>query len=227
MSASAEPLKKSRKSKDRPPANYVAGAELPQSAARETYSAKFTVDAHQIWYRDQGRSGGEPSSVWVPLCAEIRVTGRARDPDGRGWIRLVEFLDPLNRVRRLTLADARLSNERSDWYAPLADEGFGVPVGPTKKRLLAEYLLSIKTEDFATVVRQSGWHRSEGFVFGDGGFIPRSSGGDPAILQREVGENVYAKRGTLGGWQLAVAAPCAGNSRLAFAVCVAARAGEP
>jgi putative DNA primase/helicase len=221
VSASAEPLKKSRKSKDRPPANYVAGAELPQTAARETFSAKFMVQDGQIWYRDQGRSGGEQSSVWVPLCAEIRVTGRARDPDGRGWIRLVEFLDPLNRVRRLTLADARLSNERSDWYAPLADEGFGVPVGPTKKRLLAEYLLSIKIGDFATVVRQSGWHGSEGFVFGDGGFIPRSSGGEPAILQREVGENVYSKRGTLGGWQLAVAAPCAGNSRLAFAVCVA------
>lgn len=221
MSASAEPLKKPGRSRKTAPANFVAGGELPQAPARETFNAKFMVQDGRIWYLDQGRAGSERSSVWVPLCAEVRVSARARDPDGRGWIRIVEFRDPLGQVRRVNLTDARLSNERSDWYALLADEGYLVPSGPAKKRLLAEFLLEAKVDCFATVVRQTGWHGSEGWVFGEGGFVPRVRGIEAVILQREVGENVYAKRGTLGGWQLEVASLCAGNSRLAFAVCVA------
>ncbi len=159
---------------------------------------------------------GKHRKTWQRLCRPLEVLARVRDPEGNGWGRLLQFRDPKGAMRRLVLPDAKLSAERAEWPAMLADKGFDPPMDAAGKKKLAEYIRTRHGTKFAKTVQRIGWHDESVFVLHDGTAIGEAE--EPYLYPREGADAGAKRRADLAVWRSSVAALSAGNSRLAFAV---------
>jgi hypothetical protein len=77
------------------------------------------------------------------ICAPFEVIGRARDPHGNGWGKLIRWIDEDKRLRTNLVRDADLHREISALTARRADMGLHVTLGCG--RPLAAYLSRIES----------------------------------------------------------------------------------
>lgn len=155
--------------------------------------------------------------VSKPFCSPLRVLAQTRDTDNRNWGYLLEVIDSDGKPHRVSMPSAHLINGK---FAPILVY-HGLKISPDKdaKQTVANYIHAVNPEARALCVDKPGWNHGV-FVMADKMVGPST---DLVVAQSDNPENfsMMRKLGELQDWQTNVAAYCAGNSRLVFAVCAA------
>lgn len=199
---------------DNPPP--VEGKVSPGDTAANASGA-----ASRFELTERGVTFSDPAlgARWV--CAPLEVTALVRDPHNTGWGLLTEFSDPDRNPHRVIVPSALFRGDGAEVAGLLLDHG--LKIAPKGKPLLLEYLQTARTSKRARVTHRTGWHDAgpEGgvFVLPDHAIGPD---GSAWIFESDSpAGHTFALRGSMKDWQHEVAALCAGNSRLLFAVSVA------
>ena len=175
-------------------------------------------DRPGVWFMPKDPEGNAKRPVW--LCAPLQVSARTRTDDGNGWGVLLEFADPDSRFKMWAMPSALLSGEGAEWAGRLRDMGLRMAPGTTSRNRLAQYLDTRELRERVTCTDRVGWH--DGVYVMPTCCIGESEAGKRYVFQTDGGiEDTFRQAGTLEDWQREVAAPCAGNSRLVFALCCA------
>ncbi|MFM5811092.1 DUF927 domain-containing protein [Aeromonas veronii] len=162
--------------------------------------------------------GEDAHQEWVPISSPIWVLAETSDEQGRGYGRLLEWLDSAGRSRQWAMPVRSLVPRNGDEvFAALLDAGLPfIELG--HKRKLNAYLMSCQPERRITCVERTGWH-GRAYVLPQGSIGPDADG---VILQTTgYAASDFTERGTLAEWQQGVAALAVGNSRLCFALSLA------
>ncbi|MEN3757368.1 DUF927 domain-containing protein [Aeromonas veronii] len=162
--------------------------------------------------------GEDAHQEWVPISSPIWVLAETSDEQGRGYGRLLEWLDSAGRSRQWAMPVRSLVPRNGDEvFAALLDAGLPfIELG--HKRKLNAYLMSCQPDRRITCVERTGWH-GRAYVLPQGSIGPDADG---VILQTTgYAASDFTERGTLAEWQQGVAALAVGNSRLCFALSLA------
>ncbi|SEF56412.1 DUF927 domain-containing protein [Nitrosomonas ureae] len=154
------------------------------------------------------------------ISGRLEVLALARDVDSREWGTLVRFSDPDNKVKRLVIPARSFNGDGLEASSRLLSEG--LTIAPKARQLVIEYLQTQNPEKRARTTNRTGWHGVNNdlvFVFPDGSI--GQSDDEWLFSDNRPDSNLFRQRGTLAQWREHVAAWCAGNSRLTFAVSIA------
>lgn len=190
------------------PDSAPAAGESPASAAK--IDRGFELNKRGLWLHVP-----EKSPRWI--SPPLEVAALVRDHANCGWGLLLAFDDRDWKRHRVIIAHASLKGEGVDALTILLDRGF-IPAHKSESHLI-DYMKRANPEKRARVTDRTGWHEGGVFVLPD-----RSIGAaeEEVIFQSDApGTNNFKCKGTLETWREHVAAPCAGNSRLVFAVSAA------
>ena len=160
-----------------------------------------------------------PQRTRTRISAAFEVIGRARDPQGNGWGKLIRWVDEDNRLRTHLVPNADLHREVSALAARLADMGLHISLRCGGQ--LADYLSQVAVEQRVTCVSRTGWHEVGGakcFILPHRNIaVPV---GEKALLN--VGSAAkFEVAGTLEGWQNGVGELVRGHTRAVVAVSAA------
>ncbi|MBF0263072.1 MAG: DUF927 domain-containing protein [Magnetococcales bacterium] len=158
----------------------------------------------------------QPEPVW--LCDPLHVTARTRDNGQNNHGRLLEFDDPDGHHHAWAMPMSLLAGDGSELRSILLSKGLSLSTLRKGRDLLADYLQRARPDAVARCVERVGWHGGA-FVL-PGRTIGENS--ERVLLQTgDAEQSGFESSGTLEEWQREVAAKCAGNSRLVFAVSTA------
>jgi putative DNA primase/helicase len=153
---------------------------------------------------------------WVFVCSRLDIAAVTRNEIGEEWGRLLTFRDDDGREHRWAMPMELLAGDGTTYRERLLSMGVHIGPGPKARHRLHEYIQTTTPATRVRSVSRLGWH---GGVF----VLPDAVFGDPG-QERVIYQTAYATEhgfrvsGTLSEWQEHVAIPCAGNSRLVFAV---------
>ncbi len=153
------------------------------------------------------------------VCARLEVLALARDIESREWGSLVRFSDPDNKIKQLIIPARSFNGDGLEASGRLLSEGLAI--APKARQLVIEYLQTQNPEKRARTTNRTGWHGVNNdlvFVLPDGSI--GQSDDEWLFADARPDSNLFRQRGTLKQWRDHVAALCAGNSRLTFAVSV-------
>jgi putative DNA primase/helicase len=177
---------------------------------------RFTVTDAGVFFQGVDRDGKPTAPEWV--CSRLDVQALTRDQDGQGWGYLLAFADPVGKPKQWAMPARMLSGDGGEYRAALLGMGLRIAPSPRARNLLTQYVQTRQPEAFATCTDRIGWH-GRAFV------LPAETIGDDAeriVFQTEnAQENTFRVKGTPEQWRERIAAPCAGNSRLVFALACA------
>lgn len=182
------------------------------TAAPDYLAERFEMRPNGLFKRS-----GEDRPIWV--SGPFAIEAETRDDEGRGWGLLLSWRDRDGVAHEEAFPRALLTGDCMELRTRLADGGLSLNAAPPARAALGEYLAAVGVPRRARSVARIGWHgMGAAPVF----VLPGAAFGDAAervMLQTEQREaSLFNARGTLDGWRDAVAWPCAGNSRLVFAV---------
>ena len=193
----------------------VASPDRSEASANEFAPDwdRFGVTEGGVFYRGVDREGKPTAPEWV--CSRLNVEAFTRDQDGNGWGYLLTFPDPLGKPKQWAMPSRMLAGDGGEYRAALLGQGLRIATSSRARNLLTQYLQSRQPENFATCTDRIGWH-GRAFV------LPHETIGDGAeriVFQSESAqENTFRVKGTPDQWRERIAVPCAGNSRLVFAL---------
>ena len=174
---------------------------------------RFTVTDPGVFFQGVDRDGKPTAPEWV--CSRLDVQALTRNQDGQGWGYLLAFADPVGKAKQWAMPARMLSGDGGEYRAALLGMGLRIAPSPRARNLLTQYVQTRQPEEFATCTDRIGWH-GRAFV------LPAETIGDDAeriVFQTEnAQENTFRAKGTPEQWRERIAAPCAGNSRLVFAL---------
>lgn len=192
---------------------------LDNTKAARTESSKgatlprFEVNAQGVWFYGSDREGKPLASTWV--CAPLRITAQTRDAENVEWGYLLEFEDPENRPHSWAMPARCLAGDGNEYRQHLLSLGLRISTSNLARERLTYYIQTRNPEGLARCVDRAGWHGSL-FVLPDR-TIGEST--ERVIFQSSgAASNTFREAGTLADWKAKVAALCANNSRLVFAV---------
>ncbi|WP_323845299.1 DUF927 domain-containing protein [Microbulbifer magnicolonia] len=177
---------------------------------------RFIVNDRGVFFPVQG-GDGEPSLMRI--CDRLDVLALTRDPQGRNWGTLVRFVDPDGIVKEWNIPSEYLATEGgAEVLKQLFSMGLRAEAGQQPRRRLIQYLQTAKTRDRYVLVNKLGWH-------GRAYLLPNGTLGTPTeplyFYSASPDLNKIKIRGELEQWRENVAACCAHNTRLLFAVSAA------
>lgn len=188
-----------------------------QKAENESQESRFHLNDGGLWYFGKTDAGNEAPPLWI--CSKLDVTAVTRDAKNEAWGRLLEF-DDLDGVHHAwAMPMDLLSGMGNEYRSTLLSMGLQISTMTKARNLLTQYIQTAKTEVRARCVERTGWH--------DGSFVmPNKTIGDnqneKIIFQSAANtQSTFKQKGTLAAWQEHIAKPCAGNSRLVFAISAA------
>ncbi len=177
---------------------------------------RFQVTDDGVFHHGVDREGRPTEPEWI--CSRLDVEALTRDESGGNWGYLLNFADPLGNGKTWAMPSRLLASDGGEYRAALMGMGLRIAAGPRARNLLTQYIQTRHPEEHALCTDKTGWH-GRAFV------LPHETIGNAegrVVFQTESAmENTYRTRGTLDQWRDRVAALCAGNSRLVFAVACA------
>jgi putative DNA primase/helicase len=193
------------------PADSNASHE-PQGAVKHP----FRLMPAGVEYAEEGEEG---ATEWARVCSHLEVLALARDGEGRDWGRLLRLTDPDAGLHEWCMPASMLASDGTDYRRELLALGLRLSAGPKARHRLHEYITDTLPKERARSVARIGWHPTPSgnvYVLPDHTF---GATGERVLLQTETAtEHAMRCAGSLADWQQHVAAPCAGNSRLVFAL---------
>jgi len=192
------------------PCNAVAddagGEQLPH----------FHCNDKGVWHFGRNEQGNNMPPLWV--CSKLEITASTRDAKNESWGRLLEFDDLDGTHHAWAMPMELLSGDGNEYRRMLLSMGLQIGGSGKARNLLTQYIQTAQVEQRARCVERTGWH---GNVF----VLPDRTIGedDERILFQSASATpgTFRQKGKLFTWQANVAALCAGNSRLVFAVSAA------
>jgi putative DNA primase/helicase len=191
-----------------------SAATPPSDSDRGKAFDRFYIDDQGVWYIPPGEE--TPRRV----CSPLRVTALARDGHDNQAALLLEFDTRFGKGRKWLMPLSMLAGDGTQLRSALLSQGFMAPTDSKRRGWLTEYLQSREPEEMVRHVPRVGWH-------GRAYVLPKETigsnpGSDRVMFHSEAGiEANFNQRGTLEQWKQDLARLCVGNSRMAFAVCVA------
>ncbi|PKO27431.1 MAG: hypothetical protein CVU36_20425 [Betaproteobacteria bacterium HGW-Betaproteobacteria-9] len=177
---------------------------------------RFSVTDGGVFFQGVDREGKPTAPEWV--CSRMDVEALTRDQDGQGWGYLLTFSDPMGKPKQWAMPARMLSGDGGEYRAALLGMGLRIAPSPRARNLLTQYIQTRQPAEFATCTDRIGWH-GRAFV------LPHETIGDEServVFQSDSAmENTFRSKGTPEQWAQRIAAPCAGNSRLVFALACA------
>lgn len=200
------------------PAAPAAHTSAPADGAHTPAPAPAPVRRFEV--TDMGVYLLEPDKSPRFVCSQLNIDALVRDPSNGEWGKLARFKDPDGVEHRQILGDALLSGDGTELERTLRRAG--LHVAHNGRAWLKEYLNNAKPAARARVTNRTGWHDGQDgpvFVLPDRAI---GQGAEAWLFETETpAANAFRQKGTLEGWRQEVAARCAGNSRLVFAVSMA------
>lgn len=158
---------------------------------------------------------------WAPVCSHLEVRALTRDASGEEWGRLLAVTDDDGTVHEWAMPMGLMAGDGAGYRERLLSLGLRIEPGPKARQRLHSYITTTKPSARARCVSRVGWHSAKAKVF----VLPDCTFGsddERVLLQAAVSvDHALRTSGTIGEWQDNVAALCAGNSRLVFALSVA------
>lgn len=202
-------------SKANKPTPELASSKHKQSDA-ETLEPCSHVNDKGVWYYGRSDTGSEAPPLW--LCSRLEIIARTRDALNESWGRLVQFNDADGKQHTWAMPMEMLKSGGDEYRGVLYSMGLEISTTPKARNLLTHYIQTAPVSARARCVERTGWHENV-FVLPD-----RTIGdADERILfqSARAAPSAFARRGDLADWRRDVAALCAGNTRLVFAVSAA------
>lgn len=188
-----------------PPAHEIDGADL---------KPYFEPTGRGVFYHGVEKDMRLPA-LWI--CSPLYVAAYTRDERGENWGRLLEFTDRDSNRHTWAAPQQLHKGSGEELRGELLRLGVEITTHQYGRRLFGDYLQQWRPDARALCVSRTGWHRGA-YVFPD-----RTIGDaeERVFFQSETLQGfAYGQRGTLEQWRDAVSVPCAGNSRLVFALSV-------
>lgn len=196
-------------------------AERPQNKAKnvaesENQESRFHLNDSGLYYFGKNDAGNDAPPLWI--CSKLEVTAVTRDAKNEAWGRLLEF-DDLDGVHHAwAMPMYLLSGMGNEYRSTLLAVGLQISTMAKARNLLTQHIQTAMVEARARCVERTGWH--------DGSFVmPNKTIGnqqEKIIFQSAANtQSTFKQKSTLAAWQGHIAKPCAGNSRLVFAICAA------
>ncbi len=192
-------------------------AKLPaQNAESENHESRFYLNDNGLYYFGKNDAGNDAPPMWI--CSKLEVTAVTRDAKNEAWGRLLEF-DDLDGVHHAwAMPMDLLRGDGAEYRGALLSMGLQISTMTKARNLLTQHIQTAKVEARARCVERTGWH--------DGSFVmPNKTIGnniEKIIFQSAANtQSTFKQKGTLAAWQEHIAKPCAGNSRLVFAISAA------
>ncbi|HOY69564.1 MAG TPA: DUF927 domain-containing protein [Methylotenera sp.] len=190
--------------------------DKPTSNESNTES-RFNLNDGGLYYFGKNDAGIDAPPLWI--CSKLEVTAVTRDAKNEAWGRLLEF-DDLDGVHHAwAMPMDLLRGDGAEYRGALLSMGLQISTMTKARNLLTQHIQTAKVEARARCVERTGWH--------DGSFVmPNKTIGtnqqEKIIFQSAVNtQSTFKQKGTLASWQDNVSKPCAGNSRLVFAISAA------
>lgn len=188
-----------------------------QNSESENQESRFHLNDSDLYYFGKSDAGNDAPPLWI--CSKLEVTAITRDAKNEAWGRLLEF-DDLDGVHHAwPMPMSLLSSDGNEYRKALLDMGLQISSMTKARNLLTQYIQTAKVEARARCVERTGWH--------DGSFVmPNKTVGnqqqEKIIFQSAANtQSTFKQKGTLAAWQEHISKPCAGNSRLVFAISAA------
>lgn len=188
----------------------------PAPAEPETPQTRFHCNDQGVWYFGKNDNGTESPPLWI--CSKLEVTAVTRDAKNESWGRLLEFDDLDGTHHTWAMPMELLKADGGEYRGVLLSMGLQVSTMPKARNLLTQYIQTAPAEARARCVERTGWHAGA-FVMPE-----RTLGenGERILFQSAAGTpGTFKQKGKLSDWRQNIAALCAGNSRLMFAVSAA------
>ena len=192
-----------------------AGPDMPRN---------FIMRRSGVWWQPDPLDGERETMRPVHVCGPLRIVAATNDGAGNAWGALLEWEDGDGRRHQWAMPRAMLAGDGTEVRARLLEGGLFLAAGRKARDRLSEYLTRATPPERVRVVARIGWHGAGSarvFVLPDGAMGTAEAG--RVMLQTERWDALppLVQSGTLEDWQRDIAAPGAGNSRLAFALCTA------
>ena len=187
-----------------------------QNAESESHESRFHLNDNGLYYFGKNDAGNDAPPMWI--CSKLEVTAVTRDAKNEAWGRLLEF-DDLDGVHHAwAMPMDLLRGDGAEYRGALLSMGLQISTMTKARNLLTQHIQTAKVEARARCVERTGWH--------DGSFVmPNKTIGnniEKIIFQSAANtQSTFKQKGTLSAWQDNIAKPCAGNSRLVFAISAA------
>ena len=198
----------------KPSASTKPNAPAPDET--EIAQSRFHVNDKGVWYFGKNYTGTDAPPLWI--CSKLEISAQTRDAKNEAWGRLLEFDDPDGTRHTWALPMELLKGDGAEYRGTLLSMGLQMATATKARNLLTQYIQTAPVNVRARCVERTGWH---GSVF----VLPNRTIGetDERILYQSASSSpgTIKQRGTLADWQKHVTAPCAGNSRLVFAISTA------
>lgn len=194
-----------------------AGSPEDHATDRCDYGGgRFELSPHGVFFIGTDKDGNELSPRWI--CSPLAVVAKTRDAKSGEWGRLLEWDDDDGVRHQWAMPLELLQGDGSDVRRELARLGLAISPAKSARDLLASYLQVWPVEARARCVERLGWH---GAVY----VTPSESigqDGEIVVFQNAHAiEPALSVSGTAEEWRDSLASLAVGNSRLAFALCVA------
>jgi uncharacterized protein (DUF927 family) len=203
--------------------SLLAGSgSLTESAERRNNEHTGTRSLSHFELRDEGvyfygaDNQGNPHQP-KRIASLIEILYRTRDPDGRNWGLYLRVRDYEGTDKNWCMPSDMLGGDCAELTRELRYLGADVAPGAAGQKRIGEYLSTFGGTEIklARCTDRTGWYKK---VF----VLPHriiGSAAEPVFYQSAASSlNPYKERATLDLWRLEIALPCAGNSRLVFAV---------
>jgi putative DNA primase/helicase len=188
---------------------------IPDGCGKSTEGTRYELTDSGVYYVDD-----DGERHW--LATPIQVIAASRDADSKRWGRLFLVADPDGRKHCVPIPSRQFVGDGCEALRTLADHGAGFAPSRKSRERVLDYLQTAQVAARVEIVDTCGWHTlatgETVFVLGD---RVLGAAAKRVLYEPETRQVAFMVGGTADGWRTEVAAPCAGNSRLAFAVCVA------
>lgn len=188
-----------------------------QSVEGNNQESRFHLNEGGLYYFGKNDAGNDAPPLWI--CSKLEVTAVTRDAKNEAWGRLLEF-DDLDGVHHAWAMPMNLlRGDGAEYRGALLSMGLQISTMTKARNLLTQHIQTARVEARARCVERTGWH--------DGSFVmPNKTIGnnqqEKIIFQSAANtQSTFKQKGSLTGWQDNISKPCAGNSRLVFAISAA------
>ncbi len=194
---------------------YIKESELVD--LNEKMGPLFRLTPNGVEYPKSTKDDdGNSTTEWTWFCSYLAITHQTRDGQAQNWGRVCVIIDNDGRRKEYMLPMSALAGDGIAYREELLS--LSLRLFPNGNKQLHNYITMANPKARATCVQKTGWHNGcyvlPHRVYGQ-------KQGERIVLQQARVTKGHLLRGTLQEWQESIGRLCVGNSRLAFAVCVA------